>query len=321
MEVASSLDKARKPPTSSIPQAGAPTPAAPYRDSARADFGPHGPNKRRSALLPKLGPQPQRRRPAILPGPTSAPTGLPSDNGVVNRYPYLLATALVAASLVWTVHLGVTPEPMAQDSALALAVGLVLFTIIDVAALLLARTRWSRHLGIAVVVAGFAVGAATELDGWTIAGLVLGAAAIAGLLGGGLRGWLRQEPTAGGPGRKPTALALGSLALLPMVAVASPDGLVTVHGVLASAGIVLSWAYSRVQLWTLWAFRLIILALAVAAALASPWWGAVLLVTHGLALTVLAWSKEARIAVQPLIERPAGSRSLRPAASPPSQQP
>jgi hypothetical protein len=133
--------------------------------------------------------------------------------------------------------------------------------------------------------------------------VVFAAVALAGYLGPWLKGWVREQPAADGPGAKPTVLVLGSLGLVPLVAIASPAGLSVAHGVLASSALLLAWAYARANLWGLWGLRVVLPIVAVPAMLASPPAGAALIGLAVASLTWLAWSREARLAVQPLMER------------------
>lgn len=234
----------------------------------------------------------------------------------MTRGPYLIAAATVLTPAAWAIHLAIDPDPFAADSAAVIAAGLAVFGLIAAAGLLLARGQWTRRLAFGVVIASLLLAVVTGPGAWYYIGLALGAAALAGLSGPWLKGWIRQLPGASGPPPAAMTLALGSLALVPAVGVASPSGLEAAHGVLGGAGLLLGWAYSRAQLWALWALRLALPVVAIPALFVSPWPGAVLLGLVVGALTVLAWTKDARLAVDPLLDRLPGPRVASPKDAP-----
>jgi hypothetical protein len=213
------------------------------------------------------------------------------------------------ASVAWTVHLASGPSPFGQEPGLVLATGLVVFTLVDAAGLSLSRGRWAKILGLIIAGAELCLTVAVELGPWSVAAAALAGSGAAGLLGPWTRGWLRMRPAADGPGPRPMVLALGSLALVPVVAIASPSRLEVWHGVLGGGGVLLAWAYSRAQSWSLWGLRVALPILAVPAAAVSPPGGAILLGSVVLALVALAWTKEARLAIDPIdarLPRPRG---------------
>jgi len=230
----------------------------------------------------------------------------------MQRAPFVISAAVVAGALALTVHLALEPEPFAADSATVLAVGILLFAVITTVGLLLSRGQWALRLGITLVAAQIALGLALDLGAWAFASLGLNAAALAGMTGPWLRGWLRRRPAATGPGTRPILLLLGALALVPGVAVASPEGLAWQHGLLAVTGLLGAYAYSRASALGLWLLRIALVPLAVAAAAASPAVGAAYLLAHVGATTVLAWSRESVRAITPLLDHVYGPRTARP---------
>lgn len=229
----------------------------------------------------------------------------------MQRAPYLIAAALFLGCVAVAAHLAGGTGPFSQGSGVVLGIGFLIFGTIDVAGLLLSRGRWSRRMALAI---GFAVVATAALTSpWSIASLAamsLGALAILGTTGRWLDGWIRQRPSADGPGPRVMALVLGLIGLVPAVALAQPDDITTWHGLLAGAGIFFGWAYSRAEVWALWAVRLGLPLLAVPALLRTPIAGAIFLGAGILVLTALAWTKEARLAVQPLMDNLPGPRVL-----------
>ncbi len=224
------------------------------------------------------------------------------------RMPFVIAALVMAAGLAWTIHLVVAPAPWAEDSALAIAIGSLVFSIAAMTVLLLSRGRWTRYFAVGLLLAQLLIVTVADITGWLIAALVLSGAALAGLWGPWFKGWLRERPAAGSPGPEPIALVIGSFALVPLVGLSAPDGLQPAHGALGAVGILLSWGYMRASTWALYGLRFGIPVLAVFAALASPLWGAVLLLIAGTGLTYLAWTAAARLAVDPMPELPAPRR-------------
>jgi len=216
------------------------------------------------------------------------------------RLPFFIPPLVAGSGFAWTVHLLVAPDPWAVDAGMAIAIGTLMFSLIAMAALLLSRGRWTRYFAAGVVTAELAIGIVAKIDAWAAVGIGLGGLALAGLGGPWLQGWLRERPAAGSPGYRPMTLAFGLLGLVPAVGLAAPAGLQPAHGVLGATGILLGWAYTRSRRWAIWSARFVIPVLIVGAAAASPTGGAVLLVVIGIGLTYLAWTREARLAVDPL---------------------
>lgn len=231
--------------------------------------------------------------------------------------PYLIAALLALSGFGWAVHLAIDPEPFAASSAAAIAVGLIIFTLIAVAGILLVRARWMRGVALAVIAVGFPVGIITGFDAWAFLAGGFSLAAVIGLVGPWLDVWLRRRPTPDGPGAKATLLVLGTLALIPLVGFAAPRGLETAHVVLAVAGGVLAWTYTRARRWALWGLRFLLPILVIWAGLSSPRPGALLLAFWGTMLVWLAWSREAARAVAgPPPPLPAPRPRRNPAGSP-----
>jgi hypothetical protein len=136
----------------------------------------------------------------------------------MSRAPYFVAATLAGAGIAWAIHLGVAPEPFAASSAIAIAAGIVIFTVISVVGLLLVRAPWARWLAFATMALGLVVAAITGLDEVTaVVALVLSLAAIGGLSGPWLRVWLRRRPSATGPEPRVAVLPLVALALVPLI--------------------------------------------------------------------------------------------------------
>ena len=221
------------------------------------------------------------------------------------RMPFVIAATVMAAGLSWTIHLVVDPDPWAVDSALAIAVGCLVLSIAAGAALLLGRGRWTRYFAAGLLIAELLITVVADFEPWLIAAIVLSGLGLAGLGGPWLEGWLRERPAAGAPGWEPIALTIGSFALVPLVGVVAPDGLEPAHGMAGSLGILLSWGFMRGGTWALYALRFGLPVVVVIAALSSPIGGLVLLLAVAGALAYLAWTTDARLAVDPMPELPA----------------
>lgn len=235
-----------------------------------------------------------------------------TDNGAMPAAPFIVAALTALTGATFALHMAVAPSPFAASSAAVVALGAVLFSTITVAGLILVRGRWTRRLGIIVAVVELGTVATTDLDTWTPWGwatLGFGLVMLGGLVGRWLDGWVRMRPSATGPDPRAVVLLLGLLALVPAVGLASPGGLETAHGVLGAAGVFLAWAYSKAQVWSLWAIRIALPIVAVPALFVSPLPGAVFLAMLVAGLVVVAWTKEALLAVQPLMDDLPGPRA------------
>jgi len=222
------------------------------------------------------------------------------DSERVFRMPFVIAGLVMASGIAWTVHLVISPAPWASDSALAIAIGTLFSSIGAMTGLLLGRGRWTRHFASGLVVLELLIALVADVTGWLIAAVILSGASLAGLWGPWFKGWLRERPAAGSPGFRPIALAIGTFSVVPLVGLAAPSGLQPAHGIAGALGILLSWGYAKGGQWALWALRFAMPIIIAAAAAASPLGGAIVLLAAGTALTLLAWSTEARLAVDPL---------------------
>ena len=218
----------------------------------------------------------------------------------MSRLPYAIASVVLLTGFAWTIHLVVSPEPWEADAALAIAIGALVLSVAAMAALLLGRGRWTRYFAAGLVIAELLIVLVAEIEGWLIAATILSAASLIGLGGPWLKGWLRERPAAGAPAIQAVLLAIASFAVVPLVGVVSPGGLRPAHGVAGALGILLSWGYLKGGVWALWLLRLAMPVVLVAAAVASPIGGTVLLVAATGGILYLAWSSPARLAVDPL---------------------
>jgi hypothetical protein len=230
----------------------------------------------------------------------------------VNRPAFITAALVLAAGSLWTVSLAVDPDPFSGDAAAAVGIGVVVFTLVGVSGILLIRGRWVPRF-VVVLLAGFAgLAAAKPLEPWSIAALTATAAGAVAILGPWLRGWFRQRPAAGTAPWQASALGAAAVALVPVVGVASPAGLELAHGVLAGTGLFFGWAYVRTHIWALWVLRIATVPVGIAAAVASPALGAAVIAFAVVGITTLAWTREAALAVRPLMDATPGPRRAAP---------
>ncbi len=230
----------------------------------------------------------------------------------MSRAPFLVAALSMVAALAWAARLATDPAPLAASSALLVSAGMLGFGLITAAGLLLSRGRWARNVALALGAFELAMAAVLDLDAVTVAASCLSGATLIAAGGPWLDGWLRRRPAAGAPGAKPLAVTMGALGMVPVLGLAAPGGIGPAHFVLAAAAVGAAWAYSRSHRWGLWAFRIAIPATGIPAVLASPFLGALTLAALLTALTALAWTREARLAVDPELATLPGPRLATP---------
>ncbi|MGD2051390.1 MAG: hypothetical protein PVI35_02845 [Acidimicrobiia bacterium] len=226
----------------------------------------------------------------------------------MTRAPFLVAALSMLAALAWAARLATAPAPLAASSALLVAAGILGFGLITTTGLLLSRGRWARNVALALGAFELAMAAVIDLDAITIAATVLSGAALVASGGPWLDGWLRRRPAAGAPGPRPLLVTIGGLVLVPALGLVAPGGVGAAHLVLGAAAVTAAWAYARSHPWGLWGFRVVIPAVGVPAVLASPFPGSLVLAAGVAALTAVAWTREARLAVDPELTTLPGPR-------------
>ncbi len=213
--------------------------------------------------------------------------------------------SLLLAAVAWAVALLIEPAPWSDSAAAVIASGLLVTASVSVVAVMVESSRLGYWLGVSALGLMLIIAGLRSLDiVWVLA---TGLTALGGVLMADrkLGGWIRMEgPVAPVPVR---AIALG------LVLLAAP--ILTALSMLDGSGSVIVWL--ALAAWgTLFVFvrrlpgavsvvRLGLPLLVGGGALlelpAAVIWGALLVVA-----SVLAWSKEVRVAVRPLVER--GSR-------------
>jgi hypothetical protein len=215
--------------------------------------------------------------------------------------PFVAAGALVVAAAAWLLELTFGKGgPFAPDSGVLLGVDLLLLSVVAATGVLLVHARWARRLAYCALAAEGALAVLMPVGPWWWVGLAATAAALMGVFGPWLDGWVRKLPSAAGPPTQAVLLALGLVALPGLVALSSPAGLTVWHWLFTALGVTTLWAYSRAHRAGLWAARLLPL-VALPPALVSPWGGAALLIGGTGVLARLAWTEPALLAVAPLV--------------------
>lgn len=221
-------------------------------------------------------------------------------NVAVNASILTTASLLVASLAAAFVMTG--PDPFWQDGAGAMvAAGHLLLTAVAVVGALVGAARWSVGVGVGLTAALGGVAVLHPVGPAWIVMVIAAAAALAGLVGTGLRAVVRQRPPADAPPTKAAALALGLLTPPLTVGVVQPSGVDVTDWMLVAVSLAVGILYTRAGSRAVWVTRvgLPLLTLAVLAAVPLP--GALLpLVAFG-ALSALSWTADARLAAVPLV--------------------
>ena len=228
-----------------------------------------------------------------------------------------MSGAIAGTGIVWALRLGFSPSPLAASSAASLAVSTIIVSLIAVAGILVPRARWGRRLSFGVVALSGLLAVIFGPDAWTAVAVLPAAIALVALVGPWLDSWLRRFSSADGPPWRAIAVPVAGALTPAAVALAKPGGLGPAAIGYATAVVIVSWAYSRAQLWALWVLRLGLIPGAVAIALGGSTAGLIGLVAWSLGVSILAWSRDAAVAASPLMSMlpPARVGTARPVAN------
>jgi len=211
----------------------------------------------------------------------------------------LLAATPLAASLAWTAALIADSSPLEPIPALVVGVGLIVSGTVATVGIALSGGRWSRALGLVVLLVTGVVAVARPYDGWWAVGVAISALSLAALLSPALGRTVRKLPAAAGPPPRAVAAPLVLLVTPCVLGLlgndAAPWALLTV----GMGALVTAFAYSRVLPGGLLTIRLIwpLLALALA-----PWLGTLCGVAAALlavAVAVLSWDRSVKASYHP----------------------
>lgn len=226
------------------------------------------------------------------------------------------AACIFLGGLLWAGRLLFGPSPWSAPAASLAGTGLILVTSVNTAAVLLSPGRWVRNSIAAAAAAWASIAAAAPIDPLWIAAAAVGGAGASLAWSRPLDGWFHQIK----PDRVPPKAAALALGLIWLPGAVGGLGLpeVTPGGwTLAAFGAAGGWAYARAVRGALWTARLALPAAGIAAVpgLSLPA-GAGLLAFAG-ALTYLAWTADARLAVRPPATRRVKTMPILPEAAPP----
>jgi hypothetical protein len=213
------------------------------------------------------------------------------------------SAALLTATLVWGGLVVGGRGPWAVDAAAVMAAGLLVLATVAIVGMLVAAARWGRVLALVVAATGPATAVAVPVDAVWVAGLAFSAAAIYGLAGNATLGVIRTLPAAGGPTPRVVAFTLSLVAIPTVVAAISPAGLAGGEWTVIAAAAVTAGLYAKATPAALLAVRLVFPVATLAAAVATGIPRGLAWVTIGAGIGAFGWTKEARVAVRPLVER------------------
>ena len=228
------------------------------------------------------------------------------------RPTFLTAGLVLGAGLMWSLSVAFGTTPWTEGASAIIGADLILVTAIAVVALLLSPGRWVKNLitALGVVWAGLAV--AIDVDILWSAGLTLSVIGLALVWSRPMDTWLIGNTRPDRVPPKATILTLALIATPGMVGAAGfPD--VTAGGwALAGVCAAIGWVYSRAIPAALWAVRLGLWILGIAAVLGlDPIAAAGLLLWVG-AVVALGWTSDARLAASPLFPRKVEAVSILP---------
>ena len=231
----------------------------------------------------------------------------------MRRTPIFAAAFVLVGGISWAARLVFGDTPWEPDAAALLAATVVALSSILVVATLLSPGRWVRNLAAAIglVWAGFA--AVLDVDGLWIAATVASGIGIGALWSRWADDWFRGQVKPDKVPARATTLSLVLIAIPAVIAVTA-DGSVAGTGWLAAGtGFVSAWAYARAISGSLWLVRLGVPLISLAAAVGLPVLSALVVIAAAAVLPgALAWTADARLAVEPLAPRSVEAVSILP---------
>ena len=227
--------------------------------------------------------------------------------------PLVVSSLLGASAVVGVLGLALNPEPFSGQSALLIAIGLVVLTVVTVSAVLLARSRWSRWMSVAVAGLWFAQAIGGPLDISSVATITVAVIAASIAAGPWLRRWLRRLPASDSP--PPAAVIL----LLLLAGTPAAVGFLVGNGSPGWAG----WSFAiwseflalglaRAVTPALWAGRLFHAPISGIAALTLGLPAGLGVVVFGVSETALLWRRDLHLAVSPLTPQRAATVAIPP---------
>lgn len=201
-------------------------------------------------------------------------------------------------SVLWTVALAFEAGRLDAGSAVLVAIGLNLAATVSVFGLVLAGSRWSRRLGVVVLLGGLGVAAVRPADLlWWIG---LGVTALSGmaLCSPAVGASIRKLPAAAGPPGRAVLLALVLVSAPYVCGITTSPANAAVVTTAVTAPVV-AFAFSRVVPGGLTLVRVVWPLGAVTLALFMPWPTAIVAVIAAVAVLILAWHPSTKVAFHP----------------------
>ena len=231
------------------------------------------------------------------------------------KTPSTVAGALcLLSALAWSVPLRGDGrwEHWSPIQGLVVTGGLIILATAAVVAMVVRNAGWGRRLAVGLAVGQLGLAMLTTPSPWWWAAVGLSGATLAMAGGPWAKAFGTKRVAHLGPPPR-AVLLLCLLACLPVIVAA-----VSINGleggwVLVGLSAVGAAAYAKAWPGALFAARFLIPAASAAAAVTTPWPGWAVALLAGTATTWAAWSKDARLAVQPLTDTaPAPSPSPTP---------
>jgi len=219
---------------------------------------------------------------------------------------YIASASVTAAGLVWGIRLIVAPGLFSDGAGAMLAMALVVGSTVAGVGLVASRGRWARRAALGILGAQVVLSAVMDLTAWGWVALTFTAASLVLVTGPWLDRFLRQLPPADPPPASAVVLAFGLLLVPGVIAVSSPGEVDVLHWVAAGWAMVTGWAFGRALNAGLWSARVVVPVLLVAAAIASPFPGSLVLVGTAAAAAGLAWWPATELAVNPIVPQADG---------------
>ena len=215
-------------------------------------------------------------------------------------------TASLVAGITGTlglVHLALDPGPLSDRSALLVAAGMAILTLVVTTGILLSRGRWSRWSLLLLGAAWMALAARADLDPLALGIVGGGAAMVAVAAGPWLPRWLRHRPSAEGPPSAAVVLLLSLLALPVLIGISGSEPGLT-EWLTALWALALALGLSRASAAALWAGRLLHLPVGAMCALAIGLPEGLGVAALAAAQTLVLWRRDVHMAVSPLLPEP-----------------
>jgi hypothetical protein len=185
-------------------------------------------------------------------------------------------------------------------------VALVVGSTVAGVGLVVSRGLWARRVAFGMLGAQLALSAVMDMDAWGWVALIFTVVSLVLVAGPWLDRFLRQLPPADPPPPTAVVLAIGLLVVSGVIAVSSPGGVEIIHWIAAGCALITAWAFGRALGSGLWSARVAVPLLLIAAGLASPLPGLMVLVATAVAVAGLAWWPATELAVNPIVPQADG---------------